>query len=142
MFGFIVYIMNQVNAILGLIGSLKKSIPVAMCTSLFTCILIPSFLAFLVSGMVLRWRHVGRVCTGSFEGTPEDTNPIGPEDYVYMKSTGNFMHWYLLITAIFTGICLLGTCCLICFLLSTFGAMFGMLFKMNQMNRTANSLNI
>ena len=127
MFGFIIYIINQVNALLGVIGSLKKSIPVAMITSLSTCILLPAFLGLLVSGMVLRWRHVGRVCTGSFEGTPEDTDPLGPENYVYMKSTGSFMHWYLLITAILTGICLLGMCCVFCCIASTFGPMFGML---------------
>ena len=120
------------------VGIIFKSPLAALSGGLLSCLMLPCFLGFLISGMVLRWRHVGRVCTGSFQGTPEDTDPLGPEDYVYMKSTGSFMHWYLIITSVVIVHLILLPCCLICY---SFGKLATLLAPFKR-NRTANSLNI
>ena len=64
--------------------------------------------------MTLRWGHLGRVCSGVYVGTTMDTDPLEPDENVYMKSTGTFMHWYLIIISIIFGILLLLVllCCL------------------------------
>ena len=47
-------------------------------------------------------------------GTTMDTDPLEPDENVYMKSTGTFMHWYLIIISIIFGILILLVllCCL------------------------------
>ena len=116
MFGFIMYIINEVIAVLGLIGGLTASVSIMKCSQALSCPLCLGSLAFLIAGMVIRWRHVGQVCSGAFEGTMRDLVPVDPAESVYMKETGSFMNWYLIIMCIFCGIgvCCAGCCILLC----------------------------
>ena len=115
MFGFIMYIVNEVIALLGLIGGIAQSMAILKCSQVLSAPLCCGSLAFIISGMVLRWRHVGQVCSGAFEGTPMDLAPLDPTMSVYMKDSGSFMNWYLIIMCIFCGIglCCAG-CCVLC----------------------------
>ena len=115
MFGFIMYIINEVIAVLGLIGGLTQSVSILKCAQFLSCPLCLGSLAFLIAGMVIRWRHVGQVCSGAFEGTQSDLAPVDPSMSVYMKDTGSFMNWYLIIMCIMCGIgvCCTG-CCILC----------------------------
>ena len=115
MFGFIMYIVNEVTSLLVLIGGLAQSMAIVKCGQILSAPLCCGYLAFLIAGMVLRWRHVGQVCSGTFEGTPMDLAPLDPAMSVYMKDSGSFMNWYLIIMLIFCGIfACCGVCCVLC----------------------------
>ena len=86
----------------------------AIVSSALGILLGIGFPIFLIAGMTLRWGHVGRVCSGVYVGTAMDTDPLEPDENVYMESTGKFMHWYLIIIAIIFAILLILAllCCL------------------------------
>ena len=86
----------------------------AIVSSALGILLGIGFPIFLIAGMTLRWGHVGRVCSGVYVGTTMDTDPLEPDENVYMVSTGKFMHWYLIIIAIIFAILLILVllCCL------------------------------
>ena len=115
MFGFIMYIVNEVTALLGLIGGLAKSLAILKCAQLLSAPLCCGSLAFLIAGMVIRWRHVGQVCSGAYEGTPLDIAPLDPAMSVYMKDSGSFMNYYLIFMCVLCGIGVCcGACCVLC----------------------------
>ena len=115
MFGFILYLVSEIASLIGLCGGIINSKPVLMCGGILGAPTCCGFLAFLISGMVLRWRHIGQVCSGEFEGGPMDTVPLDPTMSVYMKDTGSFMNWYLILMSIACGLVLCcAACCAMC----------------------------
>ena len=120
MFGFIMYIANEVIGLIMLIGACAQSMAILKCGQALSAPLCCGSLAFLIAGMVLRWRHIGQVCSGAFEGTPMDLAPLDPAMSVYMKDTGSFMNWYLIIMLIACG---LGVCCAACCILCMCGVL-------------------
>ena len=124
MFGFIMYIVNEVISLLALLGGIAQSMAILKCSQILSAPLCCGSLAFLIAGMVLRWRHVGQVCSGAFEGTVMDTNPVDPAMSVYMKDSGYFMNLYLIIMCVFCGI---GLCCAGCCVLAMCGLLGGAL---------------
>ena len=82
-------------------------------------LLLPSFVAFffwLVAGVILRYRHIGNVCSGDFvkeEDVDFDTEP-------YLWKSGKFMNLYvktltvwipLIVITIFVGLWIYSNCC-------------------------------
>ena len=64
---------------------------------------------YIAAGMDIRWTHAGRVCSGVFVGTDEDTQPLDPNETVYMPESGKFMNNYLIFVLIMAG----ALCCIL-----------------------------
>ena len=66
-------------------------------------------LAWFITGMVFRWREIGRICSGSY--TMNDASiHRGSEPYLW--KSGAFIHWYSIISLILMGLlcCCVGCC--------------------------------
>ena len=124
--GFILYIINMITSLIGLIGRVSKSPSI---TSLFRILSLPlccGFIAFIIAGMVLRWRHVGQVCSGAYDDTTSDLIPLEPTMSVYMKDSSNFLRIYSISMGTFCGLitctgCLLCTFVALCYGVVAFG---------------------
>ena len=57
--------------------------------------------------MVLRWRHVGRVCAGDYN----DNDTLAKN--LYMTKSGNFMNIFLIICLCLMGVMCCSMCCVI-----------------------------
>ena len=51
---------------------------------------------WLISGADTRWTHGGMVCSGSYENTLKDTEPLEPDQTVYMPESGKFINIYMI----------------------------------------------
>ena len=60
-------------------------------------------LAWLITGLVFRWRHTGKVCSGDL--AVEQGDALGSEPYMW--KSGKFIYIYYL-----TILCLIGVMCL------------------------------
>ena len=68
-------------------------------------------LAWFITGMVFRWREIGRICSGSYTAnTPGVQKGSDP----YLWKSGAFIHWYSLVSLICGGLVCCCVCCLVC----------------------------
>ena len=68
-------------------------------------------LGWFIAGMVLRWREVGRVCSGVYT-VNDATIYRGAEPYLW--KSGSFIHWYSIVTLILIGLLLCCVSCIVC----------------------------
>ena len=104
MWGFIVNICGIVMALIQFVQVATKSALILKGCACLGCPIGCGGLAWFIAGMVLRWRHIGKVCAGDYN----DDSTLA--DNLYMTKSGNFMNIFLIIC-----LCLMGlTCCSIC----------------------------
>ena len=107
MFGFILNMCCIALAVVQMIQAVTKS---DLLLKLFACLGCPvgcGGLAWFIAGMVLRWRHVGKVCAGDYNTTELLA------DNLYMTKSGNFIQIYLIIMLCLMGAMCFSSCCLI-----------------------------
>ena len=86
-FGFFLNIGNLCVGLLQILHFITEANAIAM---FWMCIAGPlgcGGVAWLITGMVFRWRHIGKVCSGDYYG--DQAVPIGEE--IYMWKSGKFM---------------------------------------------------
>ena len=84
-FGFFLNIGNLVVGLLQITHFITSADPVGKC---WICLAGPlgcGAVAWLITGMVFRWRHIGKVCSGEYYG-----DQVLPID-IYMWKSGKFM---------------------------------------------------
>ena len=104
MFGFIICIVGIVVSLIQLVYAVTKNKMISLSAKLISCPFGCGGIAWLIAGMVLRWRHIGKVCSADYV----DIDNVWPN--FYMVKSGKFMHIWLILMS-----CLLGAmCCCIC----------------------------
>jgi len=113
-FGFILNIWSLSVAVLQIVHFITESKLIGYFWQFIACPLSCGALAWWITGMVFRWRHYGKVCSGEYY---DDDNIL--EGNVYMEKSGKFMQIYFILVFC---MCCLGCCAACC----TVGAMSAM----------------
>merc|ERR1712187_958972 len=107
-FGFILNMCNLVIGLLQLVHFLAESEMIGTCWMCLGTPLSCGALAWFITGMVFRWRHIGKVCSGEYvENKDLLIGPLNP----YLWNSGKFMEWYFYLCF---GLCILGCVCACC----------------------------
>ena len=121
MYGFILNVLGLLYTVFSFGYAATKTECWANLANLVSCPYGAGGIAWFVTGMVLRWRFTGKVCSGAFlrdsiEDGTETVIEIG--DAPYQWKSGRFMNIYLLISLISIPV----TCLLVCLGVCIFGA--------------------
>ena len=68
------------------------------------CLSVFGGVAWYITGIIFRWRHYGKVCSGDY------WDMSSGEPNVYLVNTGEWMVYYYVVTWIILGITCLGWC--------------------------------
>ena len=102
-FGFLFSVANIVAAMMKFFAAAFEIGFLVICSVCIQFTFSCGGIAWIITGSVLRWRHVGQVCAGSYVGTEYDPGDVLPDERAYMIKSGNFMTWYLFITFFIAG---------------------------------------
>ena len=106
-FGFVINVAYLTVGVLQLTHYLTE---LAFIGAIWMCIGIPmgcGTLAWFITGMVFRWRHLGEVCSGKYY----DANAAVTEPDVYMWKSGKFMQiYFILCFSLCCCTCICGCC--------------------------------
>ena len=105
MFGFIINIIGIVTAVIQLVYAATMIKMIGHGAKVFSCPLACGGMAWFITGMVLRWRHIGKVCSNDYDNDPLIA--------FYMTKSGNFIQVYLIVMLCLPfALCCLGCCAL------------------------------
>ena len=114
-FGFILNILHICVGLFMLMGTAAPFC--SICGICLDCPVTLGGAAWFITGMVFRWRHIGKVCSGDYYDA--EASPLLPD--VYMHKSGKFMQVFFILTFSLCGaICLFG-CCGGCIMAVCFG---------------------
>ena len=94
-------------AVVLVLQAVTKSVAIKIAVGLISCPFGCGGLAWMIAGMVLRWRHIGKVCAGDYNTDQYKA------DELYMTKSGNFMQIYLIISLCLIGVCCCTGCCFV-----------------------------
>ena len=103
-FGFVLNLLYIVYGLMIIIAISPSCELLGACSGLFNCLVSCGGIAWYITGIIFRWRHFGKVCSGEYW----DRSSVEPN--VYMVKTGATMANYYYITWVVFGITLLGWC--------------------------------
>ena len=107
MFGFIINIIGVVTSLIQLVYAATMIKMISHGAKIFSCPLACGGMAWFITGMVLRWRHIGKVCSAEYVD-----DPTGLQGF-YMVKSGNFIQIYLIVMLCLPfALCCLGCCAL------------------------------
>ena len=104
-FGFVLNLLHMLYGVAIIIAISPSCELLGACSGLCNCLTSCGGLAWYITGIVFRWRHYGRVCSGEY------WNKDSGEPNVYMTETGGLMYYYYIVTWIVMGLSCLIWCC-------------------------------
>ena len=105
-FGFILNILHIIYGCAVIIAISPSCELLGACSGICNCFTGCGALAWYITGIVFRWRHFGRVCSGEY------WNRDSGEPNVYMIESGKVMYYYYIVTWVVMGLsCLIWCCC-------------------------------
>ena len=107
MFGFIINIAGVVTSTIQLVYAATMVKMISWGAKIISCPFACGGMAWFITGMVLRWRHIGKVCSADYVDDPTGIHGF------YMVKSGNFIQYYLIIMLCLPfALCCLGCCAL------------------------------
>ena len=110
--GFIINVAAIVLAIVQFLHGATQNALFGTLSAIVSCPLGCGGLAWLIAGMVLRYREIGNVCSGDYYRESLETTPGAGQigDLPYQWKSGNFINYYYI-----TLLCIFGAlCCCAC----------------------------
>ena len=112
LFGFAAEMSYLVLGVLGLVHAIAGAGVIFNCKTFGQQVMCLGWLAWLITGIVFRFRHTGEVCSGKYY----DPNAVDVEPNVYMWKSGRFMDILIRVfAAVIPTVCLIMCCLGICF---------------------------